>query len=145
MKDLLASGKPIDGVWTSGTDQAVVAAYKTAGLKYVPVIGTDSNGFMGQEIDLKDAGLVGINVTNPPAIGGAGLSVALDILEGKEQPHVIHITPVVYDSTTPEGMAWIKELYDPKLDPNYPPYSPVKPYTHYTIEQEKACKGPGES
>jgi len=23
-------------------------------------------------------------------------------------------------------------------------YSPVEPYTHYTVEQEKACKGPGE-
>jgi hypothetical protein len=23
-------------------------------------------------------------------------------------------------------------------------YSDVKPYTHYAIEQEKACKGPGE-
>jgi hypothetical protein len=41
-------------------------------------------------------------------------------------------------------MEWLKSLYDPKVDPNYPVYSPVKPYTHYTIEQEKACKGPGE-
>jgi ribose transport system substrate-binding protein len=144
MKDLLASGKQIDGVWTSGTDKAVVDAYKVANLKYVPVIGADSNGFMGEEIDLKDAGLVGINVTNPPAVGGAGLSVALDILEGKEHPKVIHLTPQVYDSTTPEGMAWLKEFYDPKVDPNMAVYSPVKPYTHYTVEQEKACKGPGE-
>ena len=84
----------------------------------MPVVGADNNGFMGQEIDLKDAGLVGINVTNPPAVGGAGLSVALDVLEGKEQPHVIHLTPDVYDSTTPEGMAWLKAVYDPKVDPN---------------------------
>jgi hypothetical protein len=59
-------------------------------------------------------------------------------------PHVIHLTPEVYDSSTPEGMAWLKSLYDPKVDPNNPVYSPVKPYTHYTIDQEKACKGPGE-
>jgi ribose transport system substrate-binding protein len=144
MKNLVASGKPIDGIWTSGTDKAVVDAYKTANLKFVPVVGTDSNGFMGEEIELKDAGLVGINVTNPPAVGGAGLRVALDVLEGKQLPHVIHITPVVYDSTTPEGMTWLKALYDPKLDPNYPPYSDVKPYTTYAIEQQKACKGPGE-
>jgi ribose transport system substrate-binding protein len=145
MKDLIGSGKQIDGVWTSGTDKQVVDAYKTANLKYVPVVGADNNGFMGEEIDLKDAGVVGINVTNPPAVGGAGLAVALDILEGKEQPHVIHLTPEVYDSTTPEGMAWLKSLYDPKADPNNAVYSPVKPYTHYTVEQEKACKGPGES
>jgi ribose transport system substrate-binding protein len=145
MKDLVGSGKPIDGVWTSGTDMAVVDAYKTAGLKYVPVVGADSNGFMGQEIGLKDAGLVGINVTNPPAVGGAGLSLAIDILEGKEHPHVIHLTPDVYDNTTPEGIEWLKTFYDAKVDPNSAIYSPVKPYTHYTVQQEKDCKGPGET
>jgi ribose transport system substrate-binding protein len=144
MKNLISSGKHIDGIWTSGIDKAVVDAYKTANLKFVPVVGADNNGFMGQLIDLKDAGLVGIAVTNPPAVGGAGLSVALQVLEGKKMPRVIHLKPEVYDSSTPEGLEWLKSLYDPKVDPNYPVYSPVKPYTHYTIEQEKACKGPGE-
>jgi ribose transport system substrate-binding protein len=143
-KNLLSSGKQIDGIWTSGIDKAVIDAYKTAGIKYVPVVGTDNNGFMGQEIELKDAGLVGLNVTNPPAVGGAGLSIALDVLEGKKVPRVTHLTPKVYDNTTPEGIDWIKSLYDPKVDPNYPVYSPVEPYTHYTVDQEKACKGPGE-
>src|ERR1700724_3099295 len=142
-KNLISSGKQIDGIWTSGIDKAVVDAYKTANVKYVPVVGADNNGFMGQEVDLKDA-LVGINVTNPPAVGGAGLSIALDVLEGKKVPRVTHLTPKVYDNSTPEGMEWLKSLYDPKVDPNYPVYSPVEPYTHYTIEQEKACKGPGE-
>ena len=144
MKNLIGSGKQIDGIWTSGIDSSVVNAYKTANLKYVPVVGADNNGFMGQQIDLKDAGLVGISVTNPPAVGGAGLSVALDVLEGKKVPRVIHLTPKVYDSSTPEGVAWLKSLYDPNVDPTYPVYSPVEPYTHYTVEQEKACKGPGE-
>ncbi len=145
MKDLLGSGKQIDGVWTSGTDKQVVDAYKTANLKYVPVVGADNNGFMGEEIELKDAGLVGINVTNPPAVGGAGLAVALEVLEGKKQPQVIHLTPEVYDSSTAAGQEWLKSLYDPKGDPNNAVYSPVTPYTHYTIQQEKDCKGPGES
>src|SRR5262252_1626887 len=83
-KNLIGSGKQIDGIWTSGIDKAVVDAYKTANIKYVPVVGADNNGFMGQEIDLKD--LVGINVTNPPAVGGAGLSIALDVLAGKKVP-----------------------------------------------------------
>jgi ribose transport system substrate-binding protein len=144
MKDLIGSGKEIDGIWTSGTDFNAVAAYKDAGKKYVPVVGADNYGFMGQEIDLKDAGLVGINVTNPPAVGGAGLAVALDVLEGKQQPHLIHLTPEVYDNTTSEGQQWLKTLYDPKADPALAAYSPVKPFTHYTVEQEKACKGPGE-
>src|SRR5580704_2737055 len=114
MKNLISSGKQIDGIWTSGIDKAVVDAYKTANIKYVPVVGADNNGFMGQEIDLKDAGLVGINVTNPPAVGGAGLSTAIDVLEGKKVPRVTHLTPKVYDNTTPEGQEWLKSLYDPK-------------------------------
>ena len=93
---------------------------------------------------MKDAGVVGINVTNPPAVGGAGLSVALDILAGKSHPQVIHLVPEVYDSSTPEGQAWLKNLYDPNVDPNLAAYSPVKPYTHYAVAQEKDCKGPGE-
>src|SRR5450631_533344 len=39
MKELIGSGKQIDGVWTSGIDKAVVDAFKTANLKYVPVVG----------------------------------------------------------------------------------------------------------
>src|SRR6201982_2432882 len=84
-KNLISSGKQIDGIWTSGIDKAVVDAYKTANGKYVPVVGADNNGFMGQEIDLKDT-LVGINVTNPPAVGGAGLSIALAFSGGKKGP-----------------------------------------------------------
>jgi len=144
IKDLIGSGKEVDGIWTSGIDNTIVDAYKDANKKYVPVIGADNNGFMGQAIDLKDAGLVGISVTNPPAVGGAGLAVALDILEGKKHPRVTHLTPVAYDNTTPEGMQWFKTYYDPKTDPSYPVYSPLEPFTHYTVEQEKACKGPGE-
>lgn len=144
MKDLIGSGKQIDGIWSSGTGKSAVDAYKTANLKYVPVVDADNNGFMGQAIELKDAGLIGISVTNPPAVGGAGLAVALDVLEGKQHPHVTHLAPDVYDNTTPEGVQWLKTYYDPKVDPTYPVYSPVKPYTHYTVEQEKACKGPGE-
>src|SRR5499433_805470 len=52
-KDLISSGKQIDGIWTSGIDNVVVNAYKTANVKYLPVVGADNNGFMGQEIDLK--------------------------------------------------------------------------------------------
>jgi ribose transport system substrate-binding protein len=144
MKDLLGSGKTIDGIWTSGIDFSVVDAFKTANVKYVPVVGADNNGFMGQMSEMKDAGMVGIAVTNPPAVGGAGLSVALDVLEGKEQAHVILLKPDVYDNTTSEGAAWAKSLYDPKVDPTLPVYSPIKPYTHYTVQQEKDCKGPGE-
>ncbi len=145
MKDLVGSGKQIDGVWTSGIDHTVLDAYKAANAKFVPVVGADNNGFVGQMIQYKDQGFVGIAVTNPPAVGGAGLALALSVLEGKEEPRVVHLTPMVYDNTTPAGMDWAKSVYDPKLDPEAPAYSGIPGYTHYTPDQEKACKGPGES
>ncbi len=58
-KDLLASGKPIDGIWTSGIDSTVVDAYKTAQKPFVPVVGADNNGFIGQLIDLEGPGPLG--------------------------------------------------------------------------------------
>src|SRR5262249_43556739 len=97
-------------------------------------------------IEYQPDGLVAVAVTNPPAVGGAGLAVALDILQKKKKhSHLIRLTPSVYDNTTDAGLAWAKSLYDPKVDPTYPVYSGIKPYTIYTPEQEKACKGPGEA
>jgi ribose transport system substrate-binding protein len=145
IKQLLGSGKKIDGVWTSGVDNVIVDAYKSTNVKLVPVVGADNNGFIGQMIADKGAGLVGIATTNPPAVGGAGLGLALAILDGKKESHVIHLTPKVYLNTTTAGMDWAKGVYDPKVDPSYPVYGGIPPYTHYTAAQEKACKGPGES
>ena len=138
-KDLLASGKPIDGVWTSGIDSTVVDAYKTAGKPFVPVVGADNNGFIGQLIDLKSKGLEGAAVSNPPAVGAAGLSLALDVLSKKEQPHLVKITPAVWGND--KGMSELKAMYNPKLDP-YFSVAAVPPYTHYTPEELISCKGP---
>jgi ribose transport system substrate-binding protein len=141
-KDLLASGKPIDGIWTSGIDSTVVDAYKTAGKPYVPVVGADNNGFVGQLIDLKGSGFTGAAVTNPPSVGGAGLAVALDVLQKKDHPHVIKISPAVWDNTSDAHIADLKKNYDPKLDPFYGVAYEVKPYTSYSMAQILACKGP---
>ena len=86
MKELLASGKQIDGVWTSGIDKTVIDAYQTAGKPFVPVVGADNNGFIGQMIDMKDKGVTGVAVSNPPAVGAAGLGLALDVLAKKNPP-----------------------------------------------------------
>lgn len=145
MKDLLASGKQIDGVWTSGLDLPVVEAYKTAGKPFVPVVGADNNGFIGQLIEQKDKGLTGVAVSNPPAVGGAGLGLALDVLDKTaEHPKQVKVTPTVWDNSTEEGLGQLKAAYDPKLDPFYGVAVDVKPYTTYTKEQIIACKGPGE-
>ncbi|MBV9703141.1 MAG: ABC transporter substrate-binding protein [Methylobacteriaceae bacterium] len=142
MKDLLASGKEIDGVWTSGIDSVVVDAFKTAQKSYVPVVGADNNGFVGQLINLKGEGFSGAAVTNPPSVGGAGLAVALDVLQKKDHPHLIKITPEVWDNTTDANLENLKKVYDAKLDPFYSIDFEVKPYTTYTMPQILACKGP---
>lgn len=140
-KDLLASGKQIDGIWTSGIDSTVVDAYKTAGKAYVPVVGADNNGFIGQLIDLKSAGFSGAAVSNPPAVGGAGLGLALAVLQKKDSPHVVTITPVVWDNAD-AGMDTLKKAYDTKLDPFYSVAIAVPPYTHFSMDQILGCKGP---
>jgi ribose transport system substrate-binding protein len=140
MKDLLASGKPIDGVWTSGIDATVVDAYKTAGKPYVPVVGADNNGFIGQLIDMKGQGLSGAAVSNPPAVGAAGLGLALSVLDKKEQPHLVKITPTIWDNAT--GTDKLKAAFNPKLDPYYSDKIDVPPYTNFTMDQLIDCKGP---
>src|SRR5919108_3262816 len=70
MLDILNSGVKVDGVWTSGIDYTVVNAFKTAGKKYVPIVGADNNQFLKQLLTVK--GLRGSAVTNPATIGGAG-------------------------------------------------------------------------
>ena len=139
-KDLLASGKPIDGIWTSGIDSTVIDAYKTAGKKFVPVVGADNNGFIGQLINMKGDGVSGAAVSNPPAVGGAGLGLALDVLQKKEHPHVVKITPVLWDSEA--NAADLKKAYNDKLDPFYSVAISIPPYTHFTAEQIIGCKGP---
>ena len=139
-KNLLASGKQIDGVWTSGIDSTVIDAYKTAGKPYVPVVGADNNGFIGQLINMKDAGVSGAAVSNPPAVGGAGLGLALDILQKKNHPHVVTITPTLWDNSA--NLDSLKKAYNSKLDPFYSVAIEVAPYTHYSMDQITACKGP---
>ena len=139
-KNLLASGKPIDGVWTSGIDAAVVDAYQTAGKPFVPVVGADNNGFIGQLINLKDKDLTGAAVSNPPAVGAAGLGLALDVLAKKDVPHAVKITPTVWDNST--GMAELRKAYNTRLDPYYSDKIDIPPYTNFSMDQLIACKGP---
>lgn len=142
IRDLLASGKAIDGVWTSGIDAVVIDSYRTAHKPFVPVVGADNNAFIGQLINDKGAGLVGAAVTNPASVGGAGLAVALDVLQQKPMPHEIKLTPQVWPNTTPAGIEQLTAVYNPKLDPYYSVATEVKPYTTYTTADMIACKGP---
>ena len=142
IRDILASGKEVDGVWTSGIDSIVPDAYRTAKKPFVPVVGADNNAFIGQLADLKSDGLAGVAVTNPASVGGAGLAVALDVLRHKDHPHAITLTPELWDNTSEAGLKKLKAEHDPKLDPYYSVATEVRPYTTYSRAQIIACEGP---
>ncbi|RVA21045.1 sugar ABC transporter substrate-binding protein, partial [Mesorhizobium sp. M7D.F.Ca.US.004.03.1.1] len=62
MLSFLATGTPINGVWTSGIDNVIVDALVESQAPLVPVVGADNAGFVGQLSSVK--GLVGAAVTN---------------------------------------------------------------------------------
>src|SRR5437879_9488522 len=69
MTDIFRSGIQYDGLWTSGIDSTVVDQFQSAGKPYVPIVGADNNKFVQELATLKDKGLIGAAVTNPPPIG----------------------------------------------------------------------------
>lgn len=144
INDILTSGLKFDGIWTSGIDNVIVDALKTAKHALVPVVGADNAGFVKQL--LNEAGLKGAAVTNPAAVGGAGVVLGLQILDKKApaDPNV-HVTPELWDSTTEAGKAALTAANDPTLPAIWPLGLTIKDWTTYPKEAVKACKGPGES
>ncbi len=138
-KDIISSGLAVNGIWTSGIDSTVVDQYVTAKKAFVPVIGADNDGFLGQLINLKGQGLAGAAVTNPPTVGGAGLAVGLDVLQGKSHPHLINLDPQIWDNQSSTGLTELQNHYDKNLNAYYSVSYQVAPYTTYTKEQLIAC------
>ncbi len=116
IKDILGSGLKVDGIWTSGIDSTVVDGYTTAKKPYVPTIGADNDGFIGQLINLKSQGLAGAAVTNPPTVGGAGLALGLDVLQGKTEPHLVNLDPQIWDNVSSSGLSTLQTHYDSTLN-----------------------------
>jgi ribose transport system substrate-binding protein len=143
INDIIASGVKFDGIWTSGIDNVIVDALQEANAPLVPVVGADNAGFVGQLASV--AGLKGAAVTNPGSIGGAGVALALQILDGKKPDnHTILVDPVLWDNTTDDGKAMIKAAQNPNLNPDWPVSVSIPGWTTYTQDQVIACKGPGE-
>jgi ribose transport system substrate-binding protein len=140
-RDILSSGITVNGIWTSGIDSTVVDQFQTAKKPFVPIVGADNAGFIGQLINLKSQGLVGAAVTNPPTVGGAGLAVALDVLQGKKMNHLVQLDPQLWDNTTSSGMSQLQSHYDPKLDAYYSVSYQVSPYTTYQKQDLISCQG----
>ena len=133
----------VDGIWTSGIDYPVVEQFQNANEPYVPVVGADNNGFIEQLINLKDEGLVGAIVTNPPPVGGVATAIAIDLLTGAEDhPRDTLLTPDVYDNI--EDVDQLDALFLPDLPQGFVSTMEIEPWTTYTAEDVLDCKGPGE-
>lgn len=143
MLDYLATGIPFDGVWTSGIDNVIVDAFLESDVPLVPIVGADNAGFVGQLAEVE--GLVGAAVTNPGSIGGAGVTVALQILQGDAPSEkTVLVTPELWDNVSDEGRAKIAEAQNPNLDPEWPVSVSIPGYTTYSTEDIIACNGPGD-
>jgi ribose transport system substrate-binding protein len=155
MNDFIASGQydKIDGIWSSGMGKQTVDAIKAANKKFVPIVDADIGGFVEQLLDQTGfPGLEGAAVTNTAAVGGAGVNLALKLLNGEavqtdpsaSQPNTILLKPVLVDNTTDQGRADLKAWQVPGLDPLWPLGLEIPGWTTYAPEQAVACKGPGE-
>jgi ribose transport system substrate-binding protein len=153
--DFLASGQfaDVDGIWTSGMDSQVVDAIKNAGQEQVPIVGADLGAFVAQLLNPTDfPGLAGAAVTNTAAVGGAGVNLALKLLNGETvetaadapKPNTVLLTPVVADNVTDDGKATLASWQVEGLDPLWPLGLSIEGWTTYTPEQAIACVGPGE-
>ena len=141
--DYLATGIPFDGVWTSGIDNVIVDAFVESEAPLVPIVGADNEGFVGQLTTVE--GLTGAAVTNPGSIGGAGVALAIQILDGeKPAERTVLVDPDLWENATDEGRAKLMAASDSSLDPEWPVSISITDWTHYSREQIIACKGPGE-
>jgi ribose transport system substrate-binding protein len=141
--DYIATGAPFDGIWTSGIDNVIVDALVESQVDLVPVVGADNAGFVGQLNSVE--GLTGAAVTNPGSIGGAGVTLAIQILDGeKPAEQTVLVQPELWENATADGKAKLAAAADPALDPEWPVSISIPDWTTYTKDQIIACKGPGE-
>jgi ribose transport system substrate-binding protein len=143
MLDFIATGIPFEGVWTSGIDNVIVDAFVESGTPMVPIVGADNAGFVGQLSSVE--GLVGAAVTNPGSVGGAGVALAIKILDGQAPAEkTVLVDPELWDNASDEGKAKLAAAANPNLDPEWPVSVSIPGWTTYTMDQIIACKGPGE-
>lgn len=143
MFDFLATGIPFDGVWTSGIDNVIVDAFVESGAPLVPIVGADNAGFVQYLSETE--GLEGAAVTNPGSVGGAGVALAVDILNGEApDSKTVLVDPVLWENATDAGRATIMAAQNPDLDPEWPVSVTIPGWTDYTMAQIIACEGPGE-
>ena len=144
INDIMTAGTKFDGIWTSGVDSNIVDALKAANHPYVPIVGADNAGFVTQL--LNEPNLKGAAVTNPASIGGAGVTLALQILAGKKPAtNTVHVTPELWANDDAAGKAKLSAAADPSLPKTWPLGLTIQDWTTYTKPELIACKGPGDA
>jgi ribose transport system substrate-binding protein len=93
---------------------------------------------------VNEEGLVGALVTNPASVGGAGVQLALDILNGEEVDQVTTFAPALFENGTEEGAAALAAAADPDIPATWPIGITIDGWTNYTKEDILNCKAPGE-
>jgi ribose transport system substrate-binding protein len=100
MSDLLSRYSNIDGVFTEGgMEQGVVRAYVAAHKKFVPVSGTDENGFACQLKKYQSQGLSGVQIGSALYADALALKSAISLLDGKTLPHLIPVSWVTWNTS----------------------------------------------
>jgi ribose transport system substrate-binding protein len=152
--DFISSGQydKIDGIWASGMGKQIVDAIKAANKPFVPIVDADIGGFVSQLLDPTDfPGLKGAAVTNTAAVGGAGVTMAVKLLEGQKieqsagagRPNTVLLDPVLLDNLTDQGKADLKAWQSvPGLDPLWPLALSIQGWTTYDPNTvPSTCKG----
>jgi ribose transport system substrate-binding protein len=99
MANLLSRYNDINGVFTEGgMEQGVVRAYVAAHRTFVPVSGTDENGFACQEKADYSKGLRGVQVGTVLWAYALAVKTALGILSGQNPSHLIPGSWVVWNT-----------------------------------------------
>jgi ribose transport system substrate-binding protein len=152
--DFVASGQydQINGIWASGMGKQIVDSIKKAGKKFVPIADADVGGFVTQLLDPTGfPDLKGAAVTNTAAVGGAGITLALKLLNGETvttsqgapQANTVLLDPVLVDNLSEDGKAKLKEWQSvPGMDPLWPLSLSIEGWTTYDAKTvPSSCKG----
>lgn len=152
--DFISSGQydQIQGIWASGMGKQIVDSIKAANKPFVPIADADVGGFVTQLLDPTNfPGLKGAAVTNTAAVGGAGITLALKLLNGETvatstgapQANTVLLDPVLVDNLTADGQAQLKAWQSvPGMDPLWPLSLSIDGWTTYDPNTVPAsCKG----
>jgi ribose transport system substrate-binding protein len=114
MAGLLSRYDDINGVFTEGgMEQGVVRAYVAAHKKFVPVSGTDEDGFACQLKQYQSQGLQGVQVGTAIYAYALALKVALGALSGQTEPNLVPIHWTTWN--TSQSIGQCNPKYSPGL------------------------------